>query len=207
MNAADVSVTNNDNDPPPTKFYVVDDATANRTFEYGASGSAVENYALNAGNTSPRGAASNVAGDKTWVVDANRNVYVYNPSGTLLGSWSVGGFNNSAQFEGIAISGTDVWIVDAKSDKVYRYTGAASRLSGSQNAASSFALNSGNTRPQGHRHRRRAPVGRQRQLDRQGLQVHGGRIARRKLDDHLRRRQSDGHHDRSDQCQRHLDRR
>jgi len=37
--------------------------------------------------------------------------------------------------------------VDAKSDKVYRYTGAATRLSGSQNAASSFALNSGNTSP------------------------------------------------------------
>jgi hypothetical protein len=49
--------------------------------------------------------------------------------------------------EGIATNGTDVWIVDAKQDKVFRYTGAASRLSGSQNAASSFNLNSGNTSP------------------------------------------------------------
>ena len=49
--------------------------------------------------------------------------------------------------EGIATNGTDVWIVDAKSDKVYKYTGAATRLSGSQNAASSFSLNSGNTSP------------------------------------------------------------
>jgi hypothetical protein len=49
--------------------------------------------------------------------------------------------------EGIATNGTDVWIVDAKSDKVYRYSGAASRTSGSQNAASSFNLNSGNKEP------------------------------------------------------------
>ena len=49
--------------------------------------------------------------------------------------------------EGIATNGTDVWIVDAKSDKVYKYAGAATRLSGSQNAASSFNLNSGNTSP------------------------------------------------------------
>jgi hypothetical protein len=147
MNAADVSVTNNDNDPPPTKFYVVNDATQNLTYEYGATGALVESYSLNNGNSSPRGAASTAAGDKTWVVDANRNVYVYSPSGTLLGSWSVSGFNNSAQLEGIAVSGNDVWIVDAKSDKVYRYAGAASRLSGIQIAASNFALNSGNTSP------------------------------------------------------------
>ncbi len=47
---------------------------------------------------------------------------------------------NSATPEGIATDGTDVWIVDSKSDKVFRYAGAASRLSGSQNAASSFSL-------------------------------------------------------------------
>ena len=39
-------------------------------------------------------------------------------------------------------------------DKVYRYTGAASRLSGSQNAASSFSLTSSEHQPQGHRDRR-----------------------------------------------------
>lgn len=43
LNPADFSFTNNDNDlPPPTKFYVVDDATTNRTFEYDAAGGAVE---------------------------------------------------------------------------------------------------------------------------------------------------------------------
>ena len=79
-----------------------------------------------------------------WVVDANKKVYVYNNSGLLLGSWTAGTLANNAAVQGIATNGSDVWFVDAKSDKVYRYTGAASRLSGSQNAASSFALNSGN---------------------------------------------------------------
>jgi glucose/arabinose dehydrogenase len=136
-----------DNDPQPTKFYVVDDASANNTFEYSASGTAVENYSLNSGNTAPRGAASTAAGDKVWVVDANRKVYVYDASGVLLGSWTAGSLSNSADEQGIATNGTDVWIVDAKNDRVYRYAGAATRLSGSQNAVSSFALNSGNKNP------------------------------------------------------------
>ncbi len=133
--------------PVATKFYVVNDATQNLTYEYNVSGMSVESYSLNTGNTAPRGAASTIAGDKTWVVDANRKVYVYNTSGGLLGSWTAGTLNNKATVEGIATNGTDVWIVDANSDKVYKYTGAASRLSGSQNAASSFNLNSGNTSP------------------------------------------------------------
>jgi hypothetical protein len=78
-----------------------------------------------------------------WVVDANKNVYVYSPSGTLLGSWSAGGLSSSAQLTGIATNGTDIWLVDSYSDKVYKFTGAASRLSGSQNAASSFSLAGG----------------------------------------------------------------
>jgi len=131
-----------------TKFYIVDDATANQIYEYGSgTGTPGESYSVAAGNTAPRGAASTAAGDKVWVVDANKNVYVYNASGGLLGSWTVGGLNAQAQVEGIATNGTDIWIVDAKQDKVFRYTNAASRLSGSQNAASSFALNNGNKNP------------------------------------------------------------
>ena len=147
LNPADVSVVNLDDDVLPTKFYVVNDATQNLTYEYNASGGLVESYSLNSGNTAPRGAASTIAGDKTWVVDANRKVYVYNNSGGLLGSWTAGTLATNATVEGIATNGTDVWIVDAKSDKVYKYAGAATRLSGSQNAASSFSLNSANTSP------------------------------------------------------------
>lgn len=132
---------------PPTKFYVVDDASANRTFEYAADHSSVENYSLSSGNLAPRGAASTVAGDKVWVVDANRNVYVYNNSGSLLGSWTAGSVASNATIEGITTNGTDVWLVDARQDRVYRYANAAGRLSGSQNAISSFAVNSGNRDP------------------------------------------------------------
>ncbi len=144
LNPAQVVVTNIDND---TKFYVVNDATTNFTYEYTASGAAVENYSLNLGNTSPRGAASTVAGDKVWVVDANKNVYVYDASGLLLGSWTASGLNSTAQVEGITTNGTDVWLVDNKQDKVYKYTGAASRMSGSQSPASSFNLSASNTSP------------------------------------------------------------
>jgi hypothetical protein len=129
---------------PATKFYVVDDGSANRSFEYQAAGATNGNSSLNSGNTAPRGAASTAVGDKVWVVDANRKVYVYDINSNLLGSWTAGTLASNATPEGIATNGTDVWIVDSKSDKVFKYTGAASRLSGSQNAASSFSLNSGN---------------------------------------------------------------
>jgi hypothetical protein len=129
------------------KFYVVNDATADSTYRYDGAGATGASSALGTGNTAPRGAASTAAGDKVWVVDANKTVYVYNAGGGLLGSWTAGGLHAAAQVEGIATNGTDIWIVDAKQDRVYRYAGAASRLSGSQNAFSSFALNSGNKDP------------------------------------------------------------
>ena len=127
-----------------TKFFVVDDASTNRTFEYGSGGAGVEDYFLAADNTAPRGAASTSLGDKVWVVDANKKVYVYNASGGPLGSWSLGGLNSRANVQGIATNGTDVWVVDAYADKVYRYTDAANRIDGSPNVASSFSLNKSN---------------------------------------------------------------
>jgi hypothetical protein len=79
-------------------------------------------------------------------------VYVYTNHGVLQGSWTAGGLPGNAQLTGIATNGTDIWLVDSSSDKVYKYTGAASRTSGNQNAASSFSLSvhghSGNGNPQ-----------------------------------------------------------
>ena len=132
---------------PPTKFYVVNDATFDRIYEYAAAGDVTMSYNTHSANTAPRGAASTAAGTRVWIIDANKSVYVYDPEGTRLGSWTAGGLNGAAQVEGIATNGTDVWIVDAKSDKVYRYAGAANRLSDSQNAASSFSLNKSNVNP------------------------------------------------------------
>jgi len=133
--------------PAPTKFFVVNDAWTDKTYEYTSGGSAIENYSLGSGNTAPRGAASRVAGDKLWVVDANRKVYSYNDSGAPLGSWTAGTLATNAIVEGIATNGTDVWIVDNKTDRVYRYSNAAGLTTGSQNAVSSFALNGSNTNP------------------------------------------------------------
>ena len=132
-----------------TKFYVIDDAVTDKTLEYGSTGAAGESYGLNSGNTAPRGAASTAAGTTVWVVDANTKVYVYTNAGVLLGAWTPGGLSGSPQIEGIATNGTDVWLIDNKTDKVFKYAGAASRLSGSQNPAGSFSLNSSNTNGKG----------------------------------------------------------
>src|SRR5262249_34357121 len=76
-------------------------------------------------------------------------VYKYNLSGSLLGSWTIDAANSSPT--GVTINPnnvSDIWIVDSGTKKVYTYTAAASRTSGSQNAASSFALAANNTNPQ-----------------------------------------------------------
>ena len=138
--------------PPaaPTKFYVVDDSTRDRTYQYANTGElTIDHFSMNTGNTAPRGAASNAAGTTVWVADKNRNVYVYNNSGTSQGSWTASSLSSTAQVEGVATNGADVWIVDNSTDKVFRHTGAASRVSGSQSAASSFKLNSANSNPKG----------------------------------------------------------
>lgn len=133
--------------PPvlPTQFYVANDSARDRTYQYSASGElTVDHFSFSTANTAPRGAASTAAGDKLWVVDANKTVYVYSASGALLGSWAAGGLTSRSQIEGITTNGTDIWLVDAQQDKVLKYTGAASRLSGTQTVASSFKLNSAN---------------------------------------------------------------
>jgi sugar lactone lactonase YvrE len=137
-----------------TKFFVTDGGTP-ETYQYGSGGTSEEVSPQFSGNTAPRGVATTAAGDKVWVVDANKNVYVYDNHGVLLGSWVAAGLNPVAQVEGITTNGADIWLVDAKQDKVFRYAGGsgagANRLSGSQNAASSFTLASGrngNSNPQ-----------------------------------------------------------
>src|SRR5262249_47861980 len=90
---------------------------------------------------------SATTGDKSWVIDANRTVNVYNATGGLVGSWTAGTMASNASPDGIASDGTDIWVVDSKNDTVYRYTGAANRISGTQTAASSFKLNAANTNP------------------------------------------------------------
>jgi hypothetical protein len=130
------------------KFYVVNQATpslggTDTAFKYQAYGTVQAPFHLSLNDLTPMGVAANAAGTTEWVVDANKNVYVYSPGGTLLGSWSAGGLSSSATLTGIATNGTDIWLVDSSAAKVYKYAGAASRLSGSQSPASSFSLAGG----------------------------------------------------------------
>jgi hypothetical protein len=125
-----------------TKFFVADGGTA-ATYEYGGGGTSEEITTETSDDTAPRGAATTAAGNTVWVVDANKNVYVYTNHGLQIGSWSAGGLSSSAQLTGIATNGTDIRLVDSYSDKVYKYAGSASRLSGSQNPSSNFSLAGG----------------------------------------------------------------
>ncbi|MBM3966251.1 MAG: hypothetical protein FJ308_14485 [Planctomycetes bacterium] len=147
INPADFSVTNLDNDvEPPTKFFVVDDGNPDRNYHYDSNGAAIKNYAINSGNTAPRGIATTSAGTKLWIVDNNKKVYVYTNTGTLLGSWTAGTLASNATVEGLATDGTNIWIVDSRADRVYYYANAAALTSGTA-TATSFALATGNTNP------------------------------------------------------------
>jgi outer membrane protein assembly factor BamB len=128
-----------------TKFYVVD--LNHATYKYQASGTQQEPFLLSQGNLDSKGIAANAAGTEEWVVDYNENVYVYTPGGTLLGSWSAGGLPSGASMSGVATDGTNIWLLDATTNKIFYYAGAASRLTGSQNAASSFKLNKSDNWP------------------------------------------------------------
>jgi hypothetical protein len=113
-----------------TKFFVADGGTP-RTYEYGSGGRSEEITPEASGNTAPRGVATTAAGTTVWVADADRNVYVYTNYGVLQGSWTASGLSSSMKLTGIATKDTDLWLVDSYVDKVYKYAGAASRLSGS----------------------------------------------------------------------------
>jgi endonuclease/exonuclease/phosphatase family metal-dependent hydrolase len=148
LDPSNVSLLNLDNDDAlVTRFFVVNDGTPDRTFEYAADGKAIRDYGIDPGNTQPRGIVASSNGATLWVIDRNRNVYVYSNSGARLGLWTAGTLPSTATVEGIATDGKHIWIVDSKTDRIYFYSGAATRLSGSQAADTSYLLASGNTNP------------------------------------------------------------
>ncbi|MES2790039.1 MAG: putative Ig domain-containing protein [Planctomycetota bacterium] len=128
-----------------SRFSVIDD-TSLSTFRYATDGLPIQQTGLAPGNTRPRDITTSLAGNKYWIIDASSWVYIYNPAGELLGSWQATGLTTPT---GIATDGTDIWIVDSGSDRVRRYVGAASRLSGSQAAFSQFNLAGTNTTASG----------------------------------------------------------
>jgi hypothetical protein len=101
------------------------------------------------GNTNPQDIVTD--GASFWVVDGSQlKVFKYTLSGSALGSWAIDPAD--AHPTGITINPSnvsDIWIVDNGTDRVYQYVGAASRTSGGQNAAATFALAAGDANPQG----------------------------------------------------------
>jgi hypothetical protein len=130
---------------PAVKFFVVDNG-ADDTFRYNAAGQYVSRSDLASKNTDPRGVTTTADGQKLWVLNYNKIVYVYNAAGALLGSWSS---SQLKQPTGIATDGTNIWIVDKSTDTVYRYNNAVGVTSGALTANSTFKLTSGNTTPEG----------------------------------------------------------
>jgi hypothetical protein len=125
----------------PTKFYVVD-SRAGTTFEYGATGSSLDDQSWPVASTAGVvGATANADGTRIWILDFDMIVHVHDNDGTLVGSWLAdkGGAPVSSP-NGIATDGTDIWIVDAWGAQVKRYAGAATREAGSQTPISSFKI-------------------------------------------------------------------
>lgn len=106
-------------------------------------------FPLAAGNATGEGIATD--GTTVWVVDGDKldRVHVYDTSGTSLGSWSIDPANTSPTGIAMDPSGASqsMWIVDISKARVYEYADARDRRSGSQSAASYFALQSANASP------------------------------------------------------------
>ncbi len=148
-----VSATASEN-VAPVKFHVVD-SNMDRNFQYNADGKWTGLPLLNSANVTAKGNTANADGTKMWVIDANKTVYVYDlhpVTGvqTFAGSWTATGMATGTVAEDIALLGNDIHVVTshastASSRRVYRYSSASTRISGTQAAASSFQLN--NTSP------------------------------------------------------------
>ena len=104
--------------------------------------------------------ATTAAGNKVWVIDSNKKVYVYDQDGKLLGSWTANGLTTP---EDITTNGTDIWIVDDGSNKVFRFT--ERRQCGQRRRVEcdlELRPEQRQRQRQGHRHQRLVLVGRQR---------------------------------------------
>lgn len=122
---------------------------ANRT---SGTQTATRSFSLNKTNSAPQDLVTD--GTTVWVTQSGSSdrIFVYRASdGASLGNWAIDPLNSSPVGITLDPSGasSSLWVVDNGTDRVYEYSSARSRLSGSQLAFTSFALNSGNTNPQG----------------------------------------------------------
>ena len=178
-----------------TKFYVVNDATPNRTYEYDATGVLVESYNIDQRQHGP--ARRGQHGGRRQGLGRRRQ-----PQGLCL----------RHQRRLCSAPGPPARCPAMPRSRRHRHQrhrrldrrcqerqGLSLRRRGQPplrqpERRQQLQPQQRQHEPQGHRHRRHASVGRQRRHDRQGLQVHDRRPLRRKLDDRWRRHDPDGHH-------------
>jgi hypothetical protein len=113
---------------------------------------ATRTFNLNKSNTNPQDLVTD--GTTVWVtqVDTIDRIFVYRASnGQFLGSWNIDSANGSPVGITIdpSVASGSLWTVDSVTKRVYEYSNARSRTTGSQAAARFFDLNSANSSPQG----------------------------------------------------------
>ena len=111
---------------------------------------ATSSFALNNKNLNAMDIATD--GSHLWVINDTGvdQIFRYSTSGVLQGNWKLDARNTSPTGLTIDPNHVDhIWVVDSGSDAVYQYDSATTRLSGSQNASTVFALAAGNTYAQG----------------------------------------------------------
>ena len=137
-----------------TDIWIVDDRL-DRVYFYADAASyrsgahrATSTFNLNNFNDDPSGIE--VHGDTLWVTDLRRDqVFVYSTDGNYLGKWNLDSGNGRPSGIATDSRGVDLWVTDYDDGQIYYYPGAASRLSGSQSAASRITLPGNNRNPEG----------------------------------------------------------
>jgi RHS repeat-associated protein len=127
---------------PRAKFQVIDQS-AHEMFHYSGTMELLDRSPL--AHSSPRGIATNSAGDALWVVShSQKMIDVYDRWGNLSGSWQAKDANN---LQGIATDGHNIWLVDDSQNCVRFYAGGAQWRSGEHIQNSSFTLAPANEKP------------------------------------------------------------
>jgi len=125
-----------------TKFFVPDAAQA-ATYRYASDGGYHGAWSTAA---QPRGATSNAAGDRLWLLTDNA-VHIYDQDDNAIGDWNDPQWNDP---QGIATDGNHIWVVDRAANAIYYYEHAAVHLNpGVLTADSSFALDAANNNAYG----------------------------------------------------------
>jgi hypothetical protein len=125
----------------PVKFFVVDGASS-KTHRYGEEG--IGSGSFDGAGSSLRGAASNPAGDKVWLIDSiTRRVSTFGATGSPLASWVA---TDVVSPQGVSVHNGDLWLVDRSNLKVLRFEGGMVRTTDAS-SIDSFTLDVANTSP------------------------------------------------------------